>query len=95
MYVHRLFPQPGVDAAEYSVKPLYEEMWNLWYEWLPADQERIFKYGGYYTAKVHDRLRIIALNTNFCYTSKRRSNSARVMVITNHEAEAETLDSYA
>ncbi|XP_022704639.1 sphingomyelin phosphodiesterase-like isoform X2 [Varroa jacobsoni] len=65
----RLFPQPGVDAGEFSVKPVYEEMWNLWYDWLPADQENVFKYGGYYTAKVRPQLRIISLNTNFCYTS--------------------------
>ncbi|KAG0242308.1 hypothetical protein BGW41_004522 [Actinomortierella wolfii] len=60
-----LFPTQtsGGDAAW-----LYKNLANEWNSWLPADATNSVRQYGAYTASPRPGLRIISLNTNFCYT---------------------------
>ncbi|XP_022691550.1 sphingomyelin phosphodiesterase-like [Varroa jacobsoni] len=46
---------------------LYDFLWESWKQWLPAEAEQTFRKSGYYSAKPLPGLRVISLNTNYCY----------------------------
>lgn len=45
---------------------MYEELYNLYKEWIPEESSSYFKHGGYYYKDVGPKLRLIIINTNFC-----------------------------
>jgi sphingomyelin phosphodiesterase len=47
---------------------LYDVAARQWARWLPAEVASTIRYGGYYTAVILPGLRVISLNTNYCYT---------------------------
>ncbi|XP_030370213.1 sphingomyelin phosphodiesterase [Scaptodrosophila lebanonensis] len=51
-----------------NTKWLYEELYNDWSRWLPEDTKETILKGGYYTVSPRPGFRIIALNSNDCYT---------------------------
>ncbi|XP_017480065.1 PREDICTED: sphingomyelin phosphodiesterase-like [Rhagoletis zephyria] len=48
---------------------LYEELYEQWSTWLPAETKDTILKGGYYTVSPKAGFRVIALNNNDCYTS--------------------------
>ncbi|XP_067633003.1 sphingomyelin phosphodiesterase-like [Eurosta solidaginis] len=59
-----------VDAPEgLNIHWLYENLFQQWSNWLPADTNSTFIKGGYYTVSPKSGFRVIALNNNDCYTS--------------------------
>nr|XP_036224039.1 sphingomyelin phosphodiesterase isoform X2 [Bactrocera oleae] len=48
---------------------LYEQLYEQWSTWLPADTKETILKGGYYTVSPKAGFRVIALNNNDCYTS--------------------------
>ncbi|CAG0884462.1 unnamed protein product [Darwinula stevensoni] len=61
------FPPDAIPKEDFSVDWLYEALWDLWKDWLPADQKENVLHGGYYSVLARPGLRIIAINNNFCY----------------------------
>lgn len=45
---------------------LTDSLADYWAAWLPESALGTLRYGGYYTAKVTDKLRVVAINTQFC-----------------------------
>ncbi|XP_070138052.1 sphingomyelin phosphodiesterase 1 [Drosophila bipectinata] len=62
-----LFSPEGV-PDEISTKWLYEHLYNDWSKWLPEETKETILKGGYYTVSPKKGFRIIALNSNDCYT---------------------------
>ncbi|XP_017058776.1 sphingomyelin phosphodiesterase [Drosophila ficusphila] len=62
-----LFSPEGV-PDEVSTKWLYEHLYNDWSKWLPEETKETILKGGYYTVVPKKGFRIIALNSNDCYT---------------------------
>ncbi|XP_020811362.1 sphingomyelin phosphodiesterase [Drosophila serrata] len=62
-----LFSPEGV-PNEISTKWLYEHLYNDWSKWLPAETKETILKGGYYTVSPRKGFRVIALNSNDCYT---------------------------
>ncbi|XP_037721090.1 sphingomyelin phosphodiesterase [Drosophila subpulchrella] len=62
-----LFSPEGV-PDELSTKWLYEHLYNDWSRWLPEETKETILKGGYYTVVPRKGFRIIALNSNDCYT---------------------------
>ncbi|XP_059469122.1 sphingomyelin phosphodiesterase-like [Neocloeon triangulifer] len=52
--------------VDLSTKWLYELAVNLWESWLPGQSANILK-GGFYSYNVNPNLKIVGLNTMFCY----------------------------
>ncbi|XP_011178148.1 sphingomyelin phosphodiesterase [Zeugodacus cucurbitae] len=48
---------------------LYEQLYEQWSTWLPADTKDTILKGGYYTVSPRAGFRVIALNNNECYTT--------------------------
>ncbi|XP_039966762.1 sphingomyelin phosphodiesterase-like [Bactrocera tryoni] len=48
---------------------LYEQLYEQWSTWLPADTKETILKGGYYTVSPKAGFRVIALNNNDCYTA--------------------------
>lgn len=46
---------------------LYDGLDTIWRRWLPAETSATIRYGGYYSIPVRSGLRVISLNSNFCY----------------------------
>lgn len=55
---------PTFVSTEWMMKLAAE----LWSKWLPADAKETILKGGYYTVSPKPGFRIIALNSNVCYT---------------------------
>ncbi|KAH8382962.1 hypothetical protein KR009_006008 [Drosophila setifemur] len=62
-----LFSPEGV-PDEISTKWLYEHLYNDWSKWLPVETKETILKGGYYTVSPKAGFRVIALNSNDCYT---------------------------
>ncbi|XP_018009494.1 sphingomyelin phosphodiesterase [Hyalella azteca] len=60
------FSQPYIDN-EFSMDWLYGEVASLWQTWLPEDVATTIAYSGYYIVDVFPDLRLISVNTNYCY----------------------------
>ncbi|KAF2361415.1 Calcineurin-like phosphoesterase domain ApaH type [Trinorchestia longiramus] len=60
------FSQPYLDN-EFSMDWLYDEIAELWQTWLPADVAQTIAYSGYYSVDVFPDLRLLSVNTNYCY----------------------------
>ncbi|KAH8381288.1 hypothetical protein KR093_002108, partial [Drosophila rubida] len=53
---------------EVNTRWLYEHLYQDWSKWLPAETKETILKGGYYTVSPRKGFRIIALNSNGCYT---------------------------
>ncbi|CAG7726515.1 unnamed protein product [Allacma fusca] len=62
------FSSPGA-PPEVSTDWVYSTAASAWSKWLSRRALKSFRKAGYYSRVVHSRLRIIVLNTNFCFTS--------------------------
>ncbi|KAA0199149.1 hypothetical protein HAZT_HAZT000078 [Hyalella azteca] len=60
------FSQPYIDN-EFSMDWLYGEVASLWQTWLPEDVATTIAYSGYYIVDVFPDLRLLSINTNYCY----------------------------
>ena len=49
------------------MKYLYDALWDIWKVWLPEEEAKRVAHGAWYSVKAKDNLRIVAINTNFCY----------------------------
>uniref|UniRef100_A0A6B2E6Q2 Sphingomyelin phosphodiesterase n=1 Tax=Phlebotomus kandelakii TaxID=1109342 RepID=A0A6B2E6Q2_9DIPT len=56
-----------VEDENVSNRWLYEHIADIWSEWLPQAALATLKEAGYYTVKLYNGLRVIAINNNFCY----------------------------
>jgi sphingomyelin phosphodiesterase len=82
----------------HSSGALYEQLYELWKEFIPIDQFDSFRKGGYYSVLLGRNLRLIVLNTQLCF----RLNlwnvidpvdpSDQLKWLTEQLAEAEQLD---
>jgi len=63
------FAPPEITDEEFNTAWLYDVAARQWARWLPAEVSSTIRYGGYYTAVILPGLRVISLNTNYCYTS--------------------------
>ncbi|KAK6619760.1 hypothetical protein RUM43_012525 [Polyplax serrata] len=61
-----LFPTGEVDD-QWSVDWLFERIGKDWSHWLGNDSSATIRKGAFYTIKARDGLRIVSLNTNYCY----------------------------
>ncbi|KAL0267657.1 UNVERIFIED_CONTAM: hypothetical protein PYX00_009860 [Menopon gallinae] len=61
-----LFPPSGVDER-WSVDWLYRELEKEWSKWLPENSYSTIRRGAFYTVLNRPGLRIVSLNTNYCY----------------------------
>lgn len=59
-------PDAGVPES-ISTQWLYNQAAELWTNRLPAETIDTIRHGGYYSALVRDKLRVISLNSNLCY----------------------------
>ncbi|KAJ8949028.1 hypothetical protein NQ318_005202 [Aromia moschata] len=59
----------GVRQDYLSTQWIFELVANEWSRWLPEGTKETIKKGGYYTLLVKPGFRIIALNSNVCFTS--------------------------
>jgi len=60
------FPQPYIDN-EFDISWLYDEIAVLWETWLPAEVASSVMYSAYYVTDIFPDLRILSVNTNYCY----------------------------
>ncbi len=66
--MHRFAP-PEVTIEELSSEWLYRDAERLWTKFgLPEEVAITIRHGGYYTTLARPGLRIVSLNTNYCYT---------------------------
>jgi sphingomyelin phosphodiesterase len=56
------FPYHFVEG-EWNINWLYDRMAKLWQDWLDPEALEMEKFGGYYTTKTKDGVRIVSLNT--------------------------------
>lgn len=62
------FAPTSVTDETVSVQWLYNFLADQWQIWLPESALETLRKGGYYTLLLRPGLRIIALNSNICYT---------------------------
>ncbi|KAK7076989.1 Sphingomyelin phosphodiesterase [Halocaridina rubra] len=60
------FPQPYIDN-EYDISWLYDEIRTLWSTWLPPEVAQSVAYSAYYSTLIKPGLRVLSINTNYCY----------------------------
>ncbi|KAF5280516.1 hypothetical protein FQA39_LY18024 [Lamprigera yunnana] len=63
------FYPPTEVADSLSINWLFHFLAEEWSRWLPTNTLRTIRKGGYYTVLVNPGFRIIALNSNVCFTS--------------------------
>lgn len=74
MFIITIFNQftfsysPDNVTSALSTQWLYDFVAEEWSKWLPEDTKATIKTGGFYTVLVKKGFRIIALNSNVCYT---------------------------
>ncbi|XP_037774487.1 LOW QUALITY PROTEIN: sphingomyelin phosphodiesterase-like [Penaeus monodon] len=61
------FPQPYIEN-EFDISWLYDEISALWATWLPADVAASVTYSAFYSTLIKPGLRILSINTNYCYS---------------------------
>ncbi|CAL4139124.1 unnamed protein product, partial [Meganyctiphanes norvegica] len=62
------FPAPETDAwATFNVQWLYDSLAEQWSRLMHQDVPSTAKYAGYYSVLARPGLRIISINTNYCY----------------------------
>ena len=49
-----------------SVDWLYNSLADLWSYYIPAENLKTFRYGGYFKYDISPKLRVISLNMNYC-----------------------------
>ncbi|KAI1290275.1 Sphingomyelin phosphodiesterase [Halotydeus destructor] len=54
---------PPYITGDISTSWIYSDLYDLWQDWIPGDG-KTFKYGGFYSHDLADKLRVIVLNTN-------------------------------
>lgn len=59
---------PVQNPSHFNNEWLYSKIAKEWGEFLPQSTLDTVRRGGFYAVKAADRLRIVSLNTNFCYT---------------------------
>ncbi|XP_003738497.1 sphingomyelin phosphodiesterase [Galendromus occidentalis] len=69
MFTRTTESKPGEPDPKFLKKTqkLYDFLWESWKQWLPAEAEENFRKHGYYTARPRKGLKVISLNTNYCY----------------------------
>lgn len=67
-YVATRFAPPSVTDETVSIHWLYNFMADQLQIWLPDTALETLRKNGYYTVLIRPGLRIIALNSNVCYT---------------------------
>ncbi|XP_071532616.1 sphingomyelin phosphodiesterase-like isoform X2 [Panulirus ornatus] len=60
------FPQPYINN-EFDISWLYDEIVTLWQTWLPPEVATSVGYSAYYTVLIKPGLRLLSINTNYCY----------------------------
>ncbi|KAF2878762.1 hypothetical protein ILUMI_27403, partial [Ignelater luminosus] len=63
-----LYSPEGVVDAPITSQWIYSVAAREWETWLPIEARETILKGGFYTALIRPRLRVIALNSNVCYT---------------------------
>uniref|UniRef100_A0A1B0CTP1 Sphingomyelin phosphodiesterase n=1 Tax=Lutzomyia longipalpis TaxID=7200 RepID=A0A1B0CTP1_LUTLO len=61
------FAPNDVEGENISTRWLYEHIGDVWSEWLPQAALATLRESGYYSVKLYNGLRVIAINNNFCY----------------------------
>ncbi|XP_059620637.1 sphingomyelin phosphodiesterase-like [Phlebotomus argentipes] len=61
------FAPSSVEGENISSQWLYEHVADIWSDWLPRAALETLREAGYYTVKLYNGLRIVAINNNFCY----------------------------
>lgn len=59
----------SVEDEQIGSNWLYKFLAEQWKMWLPETALETLRKGGYYTFIMRDKLRIIVLNSNLCFTS--------------------------
>ncbi|KZS07062.1 Uncharacterized protein APZ42_029601 [Daphnia magna] len=63
------FAPPEITDQELGAEWLYQDAARLWTKFgLPDEVSATVRHGGYYTTLVRPGLRMVSLNTNYCYT---------------------------
>ncbi|RXG62294.1 Sphingomyelin phosphodiesterase [Armadillidium vulgare] len=62
-----LFPQPFINEPEFEISWLYEELSEVWQRWLPSDVASSIAYGAFYSTQIRPGLRVLSINTQYCY----------------------------
>ncbi|XP_025831872.1 sphingomyelin phosphodiesterase-like [Agrilus planipennis] len=62
-----LYSPSSVDP-KLSIQWVFDLIAKEWSRWLPEATKQTILKGGYYTVKVNEKFRIVALNSNVCYT---------------------------
>lgn len=62
------FAPPEITDEAFNTAWLYDVAARQWARWLPEEVSSTIRYGGYYTALIQPGLRVVSLNTNYCYT---------------------------
>ncbi|GAB0097654.1 Sphingomyelin phosphodiesterase [Sergentomyia squamirostris] len=61
------FSPTDVEGENVSNQWLFDHVADIWKDWLPQAALATLKEAGYYTVKLYNGLRVIAINNNFCY----------------------------
>ncbi|KAF2893416.1 hypothetical protein ILUMI_12760 [Ignelater luminosus] len=62
-----LFSPKGVDHPQLTSQWVFDLSARLWKAWLPIETHKSILHGGFYTTLIKPGIRIIGLNSNFCY----------------------------
>lgn len=62
------FAPPDITDEAINTAWLYDVAARQWARWLPDEVSSTIRYGGYYTTLIYPGLRVVSLNTNYCYT---------------------------
>ncbi|KAK6619763.1 hypothetical protein RUM43_012528 [Polyplax serrata] len=63
-----LYPSPKIGQSQ-RTSWLYRELARQWSLMVPENTLKTIEFGAFYVAPVRPRLKVISLNTNFCYSS--------------------------
>ena len=61
------FAQPYIEEPDLSMEWLYTDLANVWSAWLPSSTIRDILYSAYYSTQVRPGLKVVSLNTQWCY----------------------------
>jgi len=62
------FPPADLPSDEFKPEWLYSRLKQIYGDWLPAEALETLGQFGYYTFLLKPGFRVIAMNTNMCYT---------------------------
>ncbi|KAF5302830.1 hypothetical protein FQA39_LY02010 [Lamprigera yunnana] len=63
----RTFAPPWVKDPQFKMAWLLEELYKDWKDWIPISQKNNFLENGFYSIQIRPKLKIISLNTIYCY----------------------------